>query len=242
MASDVVKVLACPDLDGDGLEDVLVGSSSRYVLALSGEDGSEIWRFWTRPENGGYTWTLDLFSDINDDGLPEILAGSFDGYVYCLSGASGEHVWETYTGNRAYTVRRIGDVNGDGHDDAIAGTQLSGYTGGRVYLISGGTAPTGISDENQSLPESFEISAYPNPFNKRTKITFNLMANAPAKLEIFNLNGQLVRSFDVYGRVGNSEIVWDCADNNNNTVSSGVYFARIRQLESYGVVKMTLLK
>lgn len=242
MASNVVKVLASPDLNSDGLEDVLVGSSSQYVLALSGEDGEEIWRFWTRAENGGYVWTLDLLPDMNDDGVPEILAGSFDGYIYCLSGVDGQLVWETYTGNRLYTVRRIGDVNGDGQDDAIAGTQLFGYTGGRVYLISGGTTPTGISDEDQLLPWSFEISAYPNPFNRKTKIAFNLMANATAKLAIFNLNGQLVRSFEVYGRVGTNEIVWDGTDNNDNIVSSGIYFARIRQLGSYGVVKMTLLK
>jgi hypothetical protein len=42
------------------------------------------------------------------------------------------------------------------------------------------------------VPSSFEVRAYPNPFNGEVSIQYNVAARGPAKVEVFNLVGQRV--------------------------------------------------
>lgn len=129
----IMRVVSCPDLDGDGIEDIVVASWNIYALALSGVDGSEIWRYYTSDD----VWAIDYTGDINGDDVPEVIAGSFDFNVYLLDGVTGDQIWQFYAGAKLFTVRGIGDVNGDGFADVIAGTQMLGGSGGKVFVISG---------------------------------------------------------------------------------------------------------
>ena len=89
------------------------------------------------------------------------------------------------------------------------------------------------------------IANYPNPFNPETKITFNIPESGKVKVEIFNIKGQKVKTLDTFpnGDLGTREVVWDGTDENNQRVSTGVYFY---QLEVDGKTvasrKMMLLK
>ncbi|MDD3050951.1 MAG: T9SS type A sorting domain-containing protein [Candidatus Cloacimonetes bacterium] len=94
------------------------------------------------------------------------------------------------------------------------------------------------------FPFTLSLSGnYPNPFNPSTNIKFELAEQAFGSLEIFNLKGQIIQSWDIsgYGK-GENTIIWNGTDLNNNRVSSGVYLYR---LSSGGVNlyrKMLLLK
>mgnify|MGYP006229721365 CR=1 FL=1 len=76
------------------------------------------------------------------------------------------------------------------------------------------------------LPTLFELhEPFPNPFNPKTKIALNTTNDAKIELVIFDINGRLVREFDISGRPPGYQVVeWDASDNNGNQVSTGVYF------------------
>ena len=97
-----------------------------------------------------------------------------------------------------------------------------------VYVTaSGGGTATNASEETFGVEQGI-IGNYPNPFNPTTTISFSLSAdNAQnAKLEIYNLKGQVVKEFsDLQNKIS---VVWNGTDNLNNPVSSGVYYCKIK--------------
>jgi flagellar hook assembly protein FlgD len=61
-------------------------------------------------------------------------------------------------------------------------------------------------------------------------------------LKIYNVAGQLVKSFNQYMTTGYRTITWDGINNSGETVASGVYFYRLDAEEFNQTKKMTLLK
>ena len=86
------------------------------------------------------------------------------------------------------------------------------------------------------LPGSFALHQnYPNPFNATTRIRFELPKSGRIDIRIYNILGQEVHLLtnDVYD-TGRHEIEWRGSDRSGNTVSSGIYFVRMK---SEGFVK-----
>ncbi|MEA2062940.1 MAG: FlgD immunoglobulin-like domain containing protein, partial [Gemmatimonadota bacterium] len=97
-----------------------------------------------------------------------------------------------------------------------------------------------------SLPKAFSLAQNtPNPFNPSTSIGFTVAGGASVKvtLKIFTLRGQLVRTLvaDAYDS-GTYNVFWDGTDNTGNSVSSGVYFYRMKAGDFIRTRKMVLLK
>ena len=93
------------------------------------------------------------------------------------------------------------------------------------------------------------IGNYPNPFNPETTIYFSLNAenNENTELLIYNIKGQQVKQYSIFnpsgaGQVSQSSIVWDGRDDNENAVSSGVYFYKLQAGKYSAVKKMILMK
>ena len=95
-----------------------------------------------------------------------------------------------------------------------------------------------------NVPTLFELhEPFPNPFNPKTKIALNTTNDAKIELVIFDINGRLVREFDISGRSPGYHVVeWDASDNNGDQVSTGVYFIRFTSEASYQVQKIVFLK
>jgi hypothetical protein len=91
-----------------------------------------------------------------------------------------------------------------------------------------------------------ELSLYqnhPNPFNPSTTIQFVLPENGHANLSIFDARGKLVVSLvDQVLSQGLREFKWDGKDARGNTMSSGVYFYRLKAGNSVLTRKMVLIK
>ncbi len=105
------------------------------------------------------------------------------------------------------------------------------------------TAPTQVSKEDTKLiPVKFHLSQnFPNPFNNRTRITYQLPIASKVILQIYNTDGKEVRTLvDAYKEAGKHTIFWDGLDNFNNTVSTGVYIIKI-QTESFMSSRKALL-
>lgn len=90
--------------------------------------------------------------------------------------------------------------------------------------------PFTIDPDTPPVPEQTKLYAnYPNPFNPRTYISFDLAESAVVELRIFNLRGQLIRTiFHDMLDAGNYRFVWDGRDSQNRKVSSGLYFYQLR--------------
>jgi hypothetical protein len=109
-------------------------------------------------------------------------------------------------------------------------------------------ASNAASSQEDSIPqvETKLLGNYPNPFNPETTINFSLAVEdaAEAKLEIYNIKGQRVKSFDLNAnQTGTvSSVVWNGQDNDNRNVASGVYFYKLSTADYQASRKMILLK
>jgi hypothetical protein len=71
-------------------------------------------------------------------------------------------------------------------------------------------------------------SIYPNPFNPTTTIDFSLTHAGPVRVEIFAVDGKLVRTLLSEERpAGDHRVRWDGTGNRGNRVPSGAYFCRV---------------
>ncbi len=100
-------------------------------------------------------------------------------------------------------------------------------------------------DQNaiQSLEASI-FSAYPNPFNSSVNIIFNKENYGIVELQIYNLLGKEVKTFQTnYAQTGSDTVMWDGTDQNNQPVPSGVYLCRISAIGGRSkTLKLLLLK
>lgn len=105
---------------------------------------------------------------------------------------------------------------------------------GDSVSVEDGTAPSVVNMLNQN---------YPNPFNPETTISFDMPGTANAKVEVFNVKGQLVKTlFNEVAPYGRNSVVWSGDDNSGNKVSSGVYFYRLNTEFGSQTRKMMLMK
>jgi hypothetical protein len=84
---------------------------------------------------------------------------------------------------------------------------------------------------------------YPNPFNPSTTIEYELSASGRVQVQIYNLNGQMIRTFESGVRSdGLHRSVWDGKDEHGLSVSGGVYVCRARFGDSVQMQKLLLVK
>jgi hypothetical protein len=99
-----------------------------------------------------------------------------------------------------------------------------------------------------AAPTEFSLRPnYPNPFNPATTIQFDVPSAVGdamgVELDIYDVVGQrLVRLVDETMTAGRHRIIWDGRDRHGNSVSSGVYYARLRVGRQIQTRSMLLLK
>ena len=104
---------------------------------------------------------------------------------------------------------------------------------------SGTNAPSPVP----SLQE-FSVQAYPNPFNPRTTIAFNLPQKSAVNLHIYDLAGRRVRTL-LDGeelQAGPNSVVWTGRNAQDRLVAAGVYFYRLEAGIHKAVRRVTLIK
>jgi len=107
------------------------------------------------------------------------------------------------------------------------------------------------SIESCTIPQPvIALYNYPNPFNPSTTICFKTTSlrqgytgqanlHEEARVDIYNLKGQKIRQFSIFN--GQSSIIWDGRDDNNQPISSGIYFYKLN-LGNSPTGKMILMK
>ncbi|MBP7310703.1 MAG: choice-of-anchor J domain-containing protein, partial [Candidatus Cloacimonetes bacterium] len=87
------------------------------------------------------------------------------------------------------------------------------------------------------------MSAFPNPFNPNTNLRYSLKEAGNVAIDVYNLKGQLIRSFKAsHSSPGFYQVAWDGRDNNGQLVSSGIYMYRMSSGRYSATKKMILAK
>jgi len=96
---------------------------------------------------------------------------------------------------------------------------------------------------SSSVPAVTQIKTWPNPFREEVSLGFDLASKGPARLDVYNLRGQKLRSL-ISGDLpaGKHQVRWDGRDSRGMKVAAGLYFIKLEQGSSRSVSKVILLK
>ena len=101
-----------------------------------------------------------------------------------------------------------------------------------------GTVPTEVG--NILIPENEDatLSAFPNPSNGSTNISFNLQKPSQAEIQIFNSQGQLIENLgSALYSPGVHSLVWDATQQPN-----GIYLVVLTMKDKVLKHKIAILK
>jgi hypothetical protein len=178
------SVATAGDVNGDGYDDVIVGSFG-YVNGQSSEGGAFVYHGsasglstvpnWTAESNqsgASFGYSVGTAGDVNGDGYDDVIAGAYNydnvggAFVYHGSptGLSTAPDWTSesnqFFSSFGVSVGTAGDVNGDGYGDVIvgAGDYDHGQTSeGRAFVYHGSV--TGLSTVPNWTAESNQARA-----------------------------------------------------------------------------------
>ncbi|MCK5732723.1 MAG: T9SS type A sorting domain-containing protein, partial [Candidatus Latescibacteria bacterium] len=94
------------------------------------------------------------------------------------------------------------------------------------------------------IPEANRLAQnFPNPFNARTVVPFDLPAGGKVHLSIYNIAGQRVRTLvNGWREAGFRSVIWDGRDRGGREVASGVYLVRLEGSDFTEAKRMVLLR
>ena len=101
-----------------------------------------------------------------------------------------------------------------------------------------------ISTSQELLPIATAIyQNYPNPFNPTTTINYSLKEDSKVSLNIYNIKGQKVKQLvSDQLSAGQHSAIWNGKDDNGKSVSSGIYFYKLKTENYEKTKRMVLLK
>jgi len=111
------------------------------------------------------------------------------------------------------------------------GVPLGTMTFTKIYVSA---VPTAVA---------LQATAYPNPFNPRTTIAWELPTAGQLRVNIHDASGRLVRTlWDGLAQAGPGQAVWNGRDQTGRQVGAGIYFAQVIQGALSLTRKITMVK
>lgn len=240
-----VKSFSLDDINGDGIEDLVVGrgdfnnsGSAIHYGSKSGIDTSTSLLLPIYPDSsnsndnvfGGISFNI---GDFNADGYDDFVftPAGYKKFSLILGGPNlniknpygirGLLDAKDFFPNKAISV---GDQNGDGIND-FAVSVKNGY----VLIMLGNNLVATTVNNNQKKNDISDVALlqnYPNPFNPTTKINWRIeKANNYVKLILYDITGRKIRTLvDEYENEGNYNYI---LDTDKIKLSSGNYLIRL---------------
>jgi hypothetical protein len=136
----------------------------------------------------------------------ELLAGGMELKSDVVDGQLRVLVWSDSKARIPAGETEILSINGNA---TLISAEVSDYYGNLMEVVTA----------EKMVPTTFALMQnYPNPFNPSTDITIVLPEPSQYKLDIYNVAGQLVKSFSGYGE-NEVTVTWNATD-----AASGIYF------------------
>jgi len=153
------------------------------------------------------------------------------GYMNFLGVTSVKPFITIYTGcDEDWTTYTYSDILGEvgyehddfmsqfGYQSELIGSQIDGIIYGSIENPGNIVIPP-----NPILNQNF-----PNPFNPSTTFEFSIPNESKVELAIYNIKGQIIKTIVNNEFIaGIHSIIWNGDDENNNSVSSGIYYYKL---------------
>ena len=128
----------------------------------------------------------------------------------------------------------IGELSSNQVDEIeiIVGYEITNENGD---IFSSGTTSINYTP----IPEQFTMSsAFPNPFNPQTRITYGLHKDSYVSINVYDMRGRLIdKLFSGNRERGYFDMIWDA-----NNFTSGIYFIHFNIDNEINTQKVILLK
>jgi hypothetical protein len=141
--------------------------------------------------------------------------------------------------NQIETITFTGNVTESSNGNPITLIVTSEYhpEKEKTTLVNGFTFP--LSTESEPIPHKFELfPAFPNPFNPKTTIQYNVQNSELISLKVLDISGRVVETlFEDIIESGNHETKWNAKRN-----PSGIYFVKLTSGQKSETQKILFLK
>ncbi len=237
------------DVDGDDDLDLSVGAFNGKFKYYE-NTGNQVSYDFTL--NDSFFENLDVgdnstpfLIDYDDDNITDMFSGNRAGQFFYFqnNGSNQNPLWQEVTnqfiqenfGNS--TVPYFIDIDNDSDTDLFLGNVKGG-----LYLYEN-TTVTHVENEIIEPPNSFHVTAHPNPFNPNVSITIYWKTSGVLKVTIFNILGEKVKTmFNNYLNNGTYSFEWDGKNDSNQHLPSGSYIVVVQSETHLESLKITLLK
>jgi hypothetical protein len=159
------------------------------------------------------------------EGEVSLLAENMEMVSDVVDGETRALVWSRSTESIEAGLTDVLQVNGD---ISLTEVEASDYYGNMV-------AANVVA---KVVPKAYRLGQnYPNPFNPTTEVAFDLPTSFNWTFDVYNIAGQLVKSFSDYSDAGIVKVNIDASG-----WASGIYFYRLQANDFVSTKKMVLMK
>ena len=265
VSNDTVTVKPLKDWNGSTVITVAVTDSytsaeQSFTLTVTAAPDPPGPFAWTAPtsesdsievtnSNGGDSFSISWSSSVDPDGdavtyklaishpphnVPTVMTESF-------SGTSRSFTFAEFIGLWPNSLQMINRLNYKFDVYAYSGNDSIAITGTRQLLVE---RSGDLNTESIGIPNSFILHPnYPNPFNPVTQIRFEIPYAGNVDLSIYNLLGMKVKTlYRGQKSAGVFSFKWNGKNDNNQSVSGGIYIYKLQSGQQMQMRKMILLK
>ena len=259
ISSSMAGGSALADINNDGSVDIVFVTLNGMLYAVD-QAGQDLPGF---PVNVGVNFNCPpLIADLDNDHFNEILLHSYVNSVFIYN-HDGSMVpgYPFITSYNGATPGTLVDFDDNGFFKLVAGystgvlvinlrkpsSDMKPWTTYRGNLNRQGSyASTGFvgNDDPEVTPTVLSLGQnHPNPFTAGTVIPYSTKSSGTARIEIFNLRGQLVRTLVSASKsAGSHQAAWDGLDNSGKAVGTGVYLYRLQTKDGSQTKRMLMVK
>jgi len=177
--------------------------------------------------NGGETWTV-LVDNLSPGLWGMTFISEQKGWV---TGSIG-NIWKTEDGGKSWQRQKSGTTNTLWAVDFVNENEgwVVGNNGTILHTAIEGTTDIEINLISEYTVKNFHLfSNYPNPFNPKTVISYQLPEKGSVKLTIYDMLGrEVITLVDKEQSSGLHRTIWDGKDKKEGDVPSGIYFYNLQ--------------